>query len=215
MDWLLIVCVVLVFLVLLIKRNIPSPAEYPYQTKEVLFSPAERSFYGVLAQAVGDKGIVLAKVRVADILQPSKGLNRRDWQTAFNRISAKHFDYVVCAPDSLAVIAVLELDDRSHAKRNRQQRDKLINGACAAAGLSLHRIKAQSAYSVPAIRELLFSTEQDKVQPCPKCGSDLIVKSAKSGKYKGKEFLACPSFPECRYLRPMGTAINSEAEKSH
>ena len=38
----------------------------PYDLQETLFSPAERSFLGVLDLAVGDQARVFAKVRVAD-----------------------------------------------------------------------------------------------------------------------------------------------------
>lgn len=36
---------------------------------------------------------------------------------------------------------------------------------------------------------------------CPKCGSDLVERVAKSGPKAGNRFLACTAFPKCRYTR--------------
>jgi hypothetical protein len=92
--------------------------EFSYEKRAPLFSPAERSFFGVLSQAVNDRAVDFEKVRVADVLSPSKGMSRSNWQKAFNRISAKHFDYVICSPDTLSVLAVIELD--AQGRRNRR-----------------------------------------------------------------------------------------------
>jgi restriction system protein len=36
---------------------------------------------------------------------------------------------------------------------------------------------------------------------CPKCGSDLVERVAKSGPNAGNRFLACTAFPKCRFTR--------------
>ena len=36
---------------------------------------------------------------------------------------------------------------------------------------------------------------------CPKCGSQLVERVAKTGGNAGKAFLGCSSFPKCRYMR--------------
>lgn len=43
------------------------------------------------------------------------------------------------------------------------------------------------------------ATVADKKNRCPKCGSELVMKVTKKGPNAGKEFLACRSFPKCRY----------------
>jgi len=183
-----------------------------------LFTPAERSFYGVLKQACGDQAEVFGKVRVADVIKPIKGLGRSNWQRAFNRISAKHFDYVICRPDDLRVVAAIELNDRSHKKPSRADRDAFLEKACDSAGLTLHQFDAKRGYQVAEIRSTLFpeiseasavlsepATEQadDPLRPaksCPKCGAELVKKIANKGAHKGSEFLACSAFPGCRYI---------------
>jgi len=50
-------------------------ADYPYQKTKGLFTAAERMFLGVLDQAVGQHARVLGKIRVADVLEPNRGLS--------------------------------------------------------------------------------------------------------------------------------------------
>lgn len=128
------------------------PRGYPYERSKYLLSKAERSFYGVLVQAVGNSGVVFSKVRVADVIFPKKGLNRSEWQRAFNAISAKHFDFVVCEPTNCSIRLAVELDDSSHGSSKAQKRDNLLNGACESAGLPLLRIKAAKSYAVAEIQ---------------------------------------------------------------
>jgi len=224
MEWLVLVGFVVIVLFLTLSRRGSSTDDYPYEPQEVLFSPAERSFFGVLSQAAGDEAVIFGKVRIADVMKPRKGLSRSDWQKAFNRISAKHFDYVVCTPDTLSVIAVVELDDRSHAKKKRIERDHFVENACSSAGITLHRVKARAAYKLVELRELIFPLEpvEEPVlgipenavaefeEPyfgeaeqrvlCPKCSSELVRRVAKKGANKGAEFLGCSAFPKCRYV---------------
>jgi hypothetical protein len=39
---------------------------------------------------------------------------------------------------------------------------------------------------------------EDKV--CPKCGNQMVLKTAKKGKYKGQQFWGCKNFPKCREI---------------
>lgn len=126
--------------------------DYPYQLSKYLLSKAERSFYGVLVQAVGNSGIVFSKVRVADVISPKKGLNRSDWQRAFNAISSKHFDFIVCEPTDCSIKLAVELDDLSHGSSKARKRDDLLNRACQSAGLPLLRIKAAKSYAVAELQ---------------------------------------------------------------
>nr|WP_274522501.1 DUF2726 domain-containing protein [Halorhodospira halochloris] len=97
-------------------------SETPYTKASALFSPAERSFLGVLDQAAGYDYRVFGKVRVADVVKVRSMADRRAWQRAFNQISSKHFDFILCAKDDLSVVAAVELDDKSHQKGKRGER---------------------------------------------------------------------------------------------
>ena len=151
---LVLLCVgIVVFLLSRLQGRKPSSDEVPYVMRSHLLSPAERSFFGVLQTAVSDDYAVLAKIRVADVILPSKGLDRSSWQSAFNRISAKHFDYVLCAVSDYKIVAAVELDDKSHNSKSRIKRDQFLNAAAKAASLPLIRFPARAAYPVAQIRE--------------------------------------------------------------
>ena len=89
-----------------------------YVAANALLSPAERSFFVVLRQAVGSDFLLFTKVRLGDILQVEPGVSGKRRFAAFGRISSKHADFVLCDPRSFAVVGVVELDDRSHQRRD-------------------------------------------------------------------------------------------------
>lgn len=42
--------------------------------------------------------------------------------------------------------------------------------------------------------------EKKKKNLCPKCGSELVLRIAKQGTHKGKEFYGCSSYPKCKHI---------------
>lgn len=196
--------------------------DHPYIKSGPLFTPAERSFFGVLQSALGKDAQVFGKVRVADVIKPAKGLTRSDWQRAFNAISSKHFDFVICRPDSLEIVCVVELNDRSHNSKTRKKRDELLERACRTARLPLIQVEAKSGYVIDDVRALLLPHLNDtpssssetapkptEAQPttraCPKCESPLVKRRATKGKHAGREFLGCSAFPKCRHSETIET----------
>lgn len=155
---LLLALVVTVLLLALARRHGTSrPVDYPYTLSKALFSPAERSFLAVLDQAVPPDYRVFGKVRLADVISPRKGLNSSQWYTALNRITSKHFDFVVCRATDLAVVCAIELDDSSHQREKRKTRDEFVANACQAVGLPLLRISTRRGYAVADIRAQFLS----------------------------------------------------------
>jgi hypothetical protein len=99
MFWLLAAVVVVALITLVsVKLQVSRSPFYPYKRIPALFTPAERSFFGVLHQAAGKDFLVFGKVRVADIVAVKTGIGRSAWRAAFNQISQKHFDFVLCSP---------------------------------------------------------------------------------------------------------------------
>ena len=230
MDWIVIALVIVVVLAIVVvklsQKQVAQPSEYPYRKLDVLFSPAERSFLGVLNQALGENTQIFGKVRVADVIAPQKGLSRSDWQKSFNKISGKHFDFLLCNTSDLSVLCAVELNDSSHNSKKRKDRDAFLEGACQAANVPIIQIAARSTYNINEIQQSLATylpgsmspdSTQESVeaiiehQPsgdekvCPKCSSKMVKKIAKKGKNVGNEFWACSAFPKCRHIE----AINA------
>jgi ssDNA-binding Zn-finger/Zn-ribbon topoisomerase 1 len=207
-----------IFIFFLIKQH-KRTKKYPYKLLKHLLSPSERSFYGVLENVVGNSRLIFTKVRVADAITPQKGLKRADWQRAFNSISSKHFDFLICEKKDMAILYAIELDDSSHGSEKSQKRDDFLNDVCKNVGLPLVRIKASNAYSVVDIQkkidELLstrdvniYNTETEKdfnskergteVAACNSDKKSSVVKKGGSATLlKAVQVVAAPECPKC------------------
>ncbi|SFM44782.1 DUF2726 domain-containing protein [Nitrosomonas communis] len=142
-------------LILLLKIFYKKSDRVYYHTK-VLFTPAERSFFGVLSKAVSNQYLVFGKVRIADVVGIKKASNKSVKQIAFNQIACKHFDYVLCTKDTLSVVAVIELDDKSHLEEKTIHRDSFVENICRNANLTLIRFSVKTSYQIPAIKNKIM-----------------------------------------------------------
>ena len=227
MGWIVVAVVVILSITIIVAKTLQKPeaqpAEYPYKKLDMLFTPAERSFLGVLNQAVGDNAQIFGKVRVADVVAPIKGMSRSEWQRAFNKISSKHFDFLLCDKSKLSVLCAIELNDNSHSAKNRKNRDEFLSGVCNAANVPLIQIPAKAAYTISEIQQVIGPYIQTNFQEnskvnvrvekgeeastnekiCPKCSSVMVKRVAKKGKNIGNEFWACSAFPKCKYIEPI------------
>lgn len=122
-----------------------------------LLTDSELVFHGALEEAVSERYRIVCKVRMADIVQPAGGLETGERQSALNRISSKHLDFVLCEPDNFVVAAAIELDDRSHRRRDRQERDAFVEEVFAETGVPLVRFPVCREYSP---EEIALSIEE-------------------------------------------------------
>ena len=158
MDWFWIAAIAVAIIVVfkIASRGKERPKRISlFRQRDALFTAAERSFLGVLDQANAGRYRVFGKVRIADVVTPARGLDKSTWTSVFNRIKAKHFDFVLCDPQTLKVKAVIELNDKSHTSSRRIERDEFVGRACADAGLALRMVKAQRSYSVEAVKQVI------------------------------------------------------------
>ncbi len=167
MSWILLLAVVLLVFVVLAalkgRAGSSSSIGFPYQPAKPLFSAAERSFLGVLDQAVGSEHRVFGKVRVADVASVKPGLGNSARQGALNRIASKHFDFIVCRSGDLSVVCAIELNDKSHTSQRAQVRDELLANVCRAMNLPLLTVPAKAAYSPQDVRAQFLAA----VEPAP------------------------------------------------
>ena len=122
----------------------------PYIRRAAMLTAAEQQFYARLFQAVGNEVLICPKVRLADVIEV-RG-DAIEWQAAWNRIAAKHLDFVLTTADSHQILLAIELDDSSHALPARQKRDEWLDRAITAAGVPLLRVRVRSDYDPGALR---------------------------------------------------------------
>ena len=189
----------------------------PYRVRDDFLSPAELSFYKVLASIVGTRLVTQSKVRLADIFFISRP---NENQTFRNKISQKHLDFLVCDSKTMKPLFGIELDDSSHKRADRQKRDVFVNDVFRVANLPLLRFPVQRSYTSDEItskiaplfkkdnRNVTKST-QEKIEIassapiCPKCDIPMVLRTVKKGQHIGKQFYGCRNFPKCRENQPL------------
>ena len=195
-----------------------SPAKVlPYRLRDDFLSPAEFSFYKVLSSLVGTQLTIQSKVRLADVFFVSRPNENVAY---FNRIAQKHLDFLVCDSVTMKPLFGVELDDSTHKRDDRQERDEFVESVCKIAGLPLLRFPVQREYNSREIAAQIAKFVNDKVgvstspQPdvnkqvgsvplCPKCGIPMVLRTVAQGEHKGKQFYGCQNYPRCREMKPV------------
>ena len=159
----------IVLAVLKAKAGGQSKAPKPdlYYLRKSLFSPAERSFVGVLEGLAYDGVTIASKVRLADIFGVKKGLERGDRQRALNRISAKHMDFFIIQKTDGRPELGIELDDSSHDEDDRAARDSFVDTVFSSAGLPILHVPAKAAYDPREIRRQIDDAFAERANKAP------------------------------------------------
>ncbi|OPY75729.1 MAG: DNA topoisomerase I [Syntrophorhabdus sp. PtaU1.Bin050] len=189
--------------------------DLPYRLRDDFLSPAERSFYLIVRNAVAEWADVCPKVSLGDLFYATpKAFGKR--QSYSNRINRKHVDFLLIHKKTAVPILGIELDDKSHSQDKRQKRDQFIEQVFQKASLPLERISVKPGYNPHEISSQLLKaagvadtsaekvarTEQIEKPTCPKCGGEMILRTAKSGNNVGQQFWGCSNFPRCRSVLP-------------
>lgn len=104
----------------------------PYERK-LLLTRNEYYFYQKLKNIAGTYNYqILAKIRLADLLDVRKGLSNKEWNSYFSRIKSKHIDFALV--NDMNIVLLIELDDSTHNQRDRKERDLFVNAALSQAG---------------------------------------------------------------------------------
>jgi len=143
----LIIIAVVVFIFIIIK--IFSKEKLPYKLNESLLTKRELKFFIVLKNVLDETDFVIAiKPRIADFVSvDKKKLKKKSYMTYFNKIKSKHVDFLICEPTYMKPILAIELDDKSHERKDRIQRDSFVDEVYETAGLEiLHIYEYDYAY---------------------------------------------------------------------
>lgn len=204
-----------------VRENVAVDA-FPYRLRDDFLSPAEQSFFQVLKNMVSEYFVICSKVSLGDIFFVVKPNENK---SAYNRINRKHVDFLICDPKTMKPRLAIELDDSSHQRADREERDDFVDGVFNAANLPLIHIPVQNSYNTHELGALFkqvlqrdTSRVKDPIKPegktdlsgpahsltaqptpvCPKCGIPMVLRTAKSGARAGQHFYGCPNYPKCR-----------------
>ncbi len=182
----------------------PLPPSLPFRLRDDFLSAAEISFYHVLLKILDDRYTVCPKVNLNDIFYvelPHKN------QASRSRIDRKHVDFLICERGSMRPLVGVELDDGSHARKDRQERDAFVDRVYEKAGLPLLHFPVGFAYNLKDVSDRLMPclatgevspplpSPLEGVAPplCPACLIPLVVRRGKIGLFYG-----CSQYPKCR-----------------
>ena len=118
-----------------------------YRKRDCLLSAAELSFLRAFAPILPTNVLVFTKVRLCDVISVDSDRKNSAFYRAFNRISSKHVDFVLCDEKGTEIVGVIELDDRTHLLGERAERDEFVNSALKGAGVPILHVRCAKSYN--------------------------------------------------------------------
>lgn len=146
METLIYLFVVVILILLFLSKLKPKhDTKFPFESKKYLMTKAEMHFYKTLRNSLETEDIIImSKVRLWDIFYVSKGTeNRKSYE---NKIRSKHIDFLLCDSNTLSPLVAIELDDKSHNRKDRQKSDEFKNKLFMVTGIGLLRFPVQKEY---------------------------------------------------------------------
>lgn len=116
-----------------------------YLKRESVLQSHEQQCFRTLLQAVGQHASVFPKVRLSDLVEPQsvQPQRREHWQ----RIQRRCVDFVLCSPNDLAPVLVIDLDTRAKQRRRSQSPGgDVVDNTLKSADIPLLRIRAAREY---------------------------------------------------------------------
>lgn len=141
---------------------------FPYGLRDEFLSPAELSFFRVLKSELPAEWHLVAKVNLVDLFfirQPRRN------QAARNRIDRKHVDFVICEALTMKPLIGIELDDASHERKDRVERDDFVDQVFQAAGLPILHVTAGRGYQPALLMEAVRGKMGVMAAPLPLPGA--------------------------------------------
>jgi len=130
-----------------IVRKKQKPEDTPVVVKDItemyvpitILTDREYEFYKKLRPVAEKYGLqIFMKIRLADLVEAKPKNENPMWQECFNKIKAKHIDFAL-ADKYTNIVVLIELDDRTHDRQDRIDRDKFVNAVLKNCGYTLLR----------------------------------------------------------------------------
>ena len=135
-------------------------AKYRYNRKNFFLTRAEHECYDALIEAVGQEYRIFAQVHLPTLVDHT--IRGQDWRAALAHINRKSVDFVLCDKPYLSPKLAIELDDKSHERPDRQERDREVERILHQAGVPLLRLENRGSFSPVELRDLIRRTLDKK-----------------------------------------------------
>ncbi len=114
--------------------------QYKYNKKSSIMTKTEVRFYEKLNTIMGEKYYIVPQAHLSTFLNHK--IPRQNWRGAFSVINGKSVDFLVCDKETSKPVIAIELDDWTHMKADRIERDELVNTILSEADVLLVRFRA-------------------------------------------------------------------------
>ena len=117
---------------------------YQYKKKNFFLTRAEHECFDALTKAVGNEFIIFAQVHLPTLIDNK--VVGQNWRGAFRHINGKSVDFVLCDKAYISPKLAIELDDKTHERPDRQERDREVERILKEAGVPLLRIENRGGF---------------------------------------------------------------------
>ena len=137
------------------KQDKINAAKQGFTAASSLYTEAEKKFHEVLRTLKLEGIRINGKTRLADIAQAPEIAGKTDI-ARFNMISQKHVDFLLVDESTQKPLLVIELDDRSHQRPDRQARDELVDAILAECGIPILHQPCQHYYEAHTVKKRIL-----------------------------------------------------------
>lgn len=130
------------------------PKEEGTYEKRKILTDAEQSFYQKLKELVADRYYIFPQVHLESLVRP-KTVDRKLWRKLWNKVIQKSVDFVLIDKLTFETKLVIELDDYTHLRRNRIDRDSFVDSSLKSAGIAILHIKDHNLDSSLLIKQTI------------------------------------------------------------
>ena len=127
-----------------------SPANY--ELRQTLMTSNERIFFEKLRRVIGDKYDIYPQVNMDKIFKIKYLGSRTAFKSAKWAIDRMSIDFLVTKRESQSPYIGIELDDSTHYREDRVNRDDKVNGLFRENGIELMRINGVNGISEDELR---------------------------------------------------------------
>ena len=121
---------------------------------------AEHEFYNILINVVGHEYYLFPQVHLSAVVDNK--VVGQNWKAAFSHINGKSLDFVLCDKAYISPRLAIELDDRTHERQERKERDEEVERILDEVGLHLLRIENHGAFNSEEIKEKILNKLNNK-----------------------------------------------------
>ena len=161
----IVIVVVMVIIAMGIKLFINEPGEketklekkkplYKYTRKDFLISRPEHEFFDILVELVGGQYHIFTQVHLPTVLEHK--VVGQNWKGAFSHINGKSVDFVLCDKAYIKPLLAIELDDKSHERLDRIERDSEVERMLQEAGVPLVRFANHGTFDKEEIKKQIL-----------------------------------------------------------